>query len=80
MLIRRLMVNAVAICCVFGIITVCSTTANAKTVILEGTITGKKKLKKNIDYLLRGGVFITKKLIVKPGTTIFGLPGCVPGD
>ncbi|HSF23886.1 MAG TPA: T9SS C-terminal target domain-containing protein [Blastocatellia bacterium] len=76
MLIRRLMVNAVAICCVFGVIMVCSTTANAqKTVVLEGTITGKKKLKKNINYLLRGGVFITKKLIVKPGATIFGLPG-----
>lgn len=73
---RKLMVHALAVTCVLGIIMACSTTANAqKTVVLEGTITGKKKLKKNINYLLRGGVFITKKLIIKPGTTIFGLPG-----
>lgn len=73
---RKLMANVLAVTCLLGIIMACSTTANAqKTVVLEGTISGKKKLKKGVNYLLRGGVFINKRLIVKPGATIFGLPG-----
>lgn len=45
-----------------------------EVVILEGVIK-KVKLKKKKVYLLRGGVFITKKLVAKPGVRIFGLPG-----
>jgi hypothetical protein len=45
------------------------------TVVLEGAIKKKKLKKPNVAYLLRGGVFITKKLVIKPGVRIFGLPG-----
>jgi hypothetical protein len=70
------MVNALAGCFVMAILFACSTTSYAqKTVVLEGNITTKKKLKKGVNYLLRGGVFIKKKLIMKPGTHVFGLPG-----
>lgn len=75
-MIRKLMVNALAGCFVMAVLFACSTTSYAqKTVVLEGNITTKKKLKKGVNYLLRGGVFIKKKLIMKPGTTVFGLPG-----
>jgi len=75
-MIRKVMVNALACCFVLAVIFACSTTSYAqKTKVLEGTITKKTKLKKGVSYLLRGGVFITKKLIIKPGATIFGLPG-----
>ena len=74
-MIRRLMVNALAGCFVLAVILACSTTSSAQnTVVLEGNIK-KAKLKKGVNYLLRGGVFITKKITIKPGTTILGLPG-----
>ncbi|HET9532510.1 MAG TPA: hypothetical protein VFQ92_19295 [Blastocatellia bacterium] len=44
-------------------------------VVIEGTRKKLKLKKPNVVYLLRGGVFITKKLIVKPGVKVFGLPG-----
>lgn len=55
---------ALAICWHF------STPAEAQdVVILQGTL-NKKKLKRNKRYLLRGGVFIKKKLVIQSGTTI----------
>lgn len=75
-MIRKLMVKALACCFVLAVIFACSTTSYAQKVkVLEGTL-NKVKLKPNISYLLRGGVFIKKKLIAKkPGVTVFGLPG-----
>lgn len=73
---RKLMVNALACCFVLAVIFACSTTSYAqKTKVIEGTFNKKLKMKKGVSYLLRGGVFIKKKLIIKPGATIFGLPG-----
>ncbi len=68
------MVTMLMMSIAIGIIMSFSSTSYAETIVLEGTIK-KKKLKPQNVYLLRGGVFITKKLIVKPGTHIFGLPG-----
>jgi hypothetical protein len=48
--------------------------AQGATIVLEGNIK-KVKLKPANIYLLRGGVFITRKLVIKPGVRIFGLPG-----
>jgi hypothetical protein len=45
------------------------------TVVIEGTKKKLKLKKTNVAYLLRGGVFVTKKLLVKPGVKVFGLPG-----
>jgi hypothetical protein len=52
-----------------------TSTAEAQNVeILSGTIK-KKKLKRKKRYLLQGGVFVTKKLIIQDGTEIFGSQG-----
>lgn len=58
----------------FAFILTTSQDAHAATVVLEGTIK-KKTLKPGNIYLLRGGVFVSKKLKIKAGTQIFGLPG-----
>lgn len=74
---RRIMVAALAAVFALGIIPSLSDrhTVEAQTTeVLEGTLK-KKKLKRNKIYLLRGGVFIAKKLIIQSGTEIFGLPG-----
>lgn len=50
-------------------------TTKAATVVLEGEINGKLKLKAKNTYVLVGGVFINGNLVIKPGTTIVGTEG-----
>ncbi len=52
-----------------------SSTSYAATVVLEGEITGKLKLKAKNTYVLVGGVFIAGNMVIKPGTTILGTEG-----
>jgi hypothetical protein len=74
---RKLLVSSLVVALGFGLIWAFSETAEAQSdvIILEGNITGKKKLKRKKRYLLRGGVFIKKRLIIQDGTQIFGENG-----
>ncbi|MEW6130176.1 MAG: hypothetical protein AB1757_24280 [Acidobacteriota bacterium] len=67
----KAMLLAAAFVTVLGL----SSTSRAATVVLEGEISGKLKLKAKNTYILVGGVFINNKLVVKPGTTILGTEG-----
>ncbi len=72
---KRFFVKALAGCFVIAVILTLSPGAKAQnTIILQGNIK-KKKLKASKTYVLVGGVFVTKKLIIKPGTQILGTPG-----
>ena len=74
---RKLLVSSLVVALGFGLFWAFSETAEAQSdvIILEGNITGKKKLKRKKRYLLRGGVFIKKRLIIQDGTQIFGENG-----
>ena len=76
MMIRKLLAASVAAVFTFCIFWAFTPTSQAQgaVVILEGDIK-KIKLKKKKRYLLRGGVFIKKKLKIFPGTQIFGEAG-----
>ncbi len=71
---RKFFVKALAGCFVIAVILTCSPNAHADTIVLEGNLK-KRTLKPSNIYLLRGGVFISKKLKIKKGTQVFGLPG-----
>ncbi|HVF88723.1 MAG TPA: hypothetical protein VNH22_01575 [Blastocatellia bacterium] len=77
-MIRKTVTTALMASVAFGIAWLTAGASKAQTrptVVLEGTLTGKVKLKKNKNYVLVGGVFIKKKLIIQPGTQIFGSLG-----
>ncbi len=74
-MIHRLLVKSLMAGFALAIVLAFSNGTEAKTVVLEGTLSGKVKLKAKNTYLLRGGVFITKKLVIAPGTTILGTEG-----
>jgi len=59
----------------FTIVLGFSSSSRAATVVLEGELTGKVKLKAKNTYVLVGGVFINGNLVIKPGTTIVGTEG-----
>jgi hypothetical protein len=73
-MIRRLLAAALMVSLAAVTILISTEKAHGATIVLEGTI-GKIKLKPANTYLLRGGVFINKKLVCKPGVRVFGLPG-----
>src|SRR5215216_4703626 len=73
-MIRRLLINSLMASFAFAAILAMSSTSYADTVLLEGTIK-KKTLKPSNTYILKGGVFITKLLKIKAGTTILGTEG-----
>ena len=75
-MLRKLLVSSLAVALVVGLIWAFSETAEAQSdvIILQGNIK-KQKLKRKKRYLLRGGVFIQKKLIIQDGTQIFGEGG-----
>jgi hypothetical protein len=74
-MIHKLLVKTLMASFALTILMAFSIGAEAKTVVLEGTLSGKTKLKPKNTYLLRGGVFVSGKLIIKPGTTILGTEG-----
>jgi hypothetical protein len=59
----------------FTIVLGFSSSSRAATVVLEGELNGKVKLKPKNTYVLVGGVFVNGNLIIKPGTTIVGTEG-----
>jgi hypothetical protein len=75
-MVRKLVTAALTATFVFAVFWAFEPRAEAQggVEILEGNIK-KKKLKRNKQYLLRGGVFITKKLVIQSGTQIFGQRG-----
>ncbi|HYP29907.1 MAG TPA: hypothetical protein VE262_24570 [Blastocatellia bacterium] len=76
-MIRKILTAALVAGVVFGMGWALGGSSEAQTkptVVLEGTI-NKVKLKKGKNYVLVGGVFIKKKLIIQPGTQIFGSLG-----
>lgn len=77
-MIRKILIASLMVSVALGIALAFGGTSEAQTkptVVLEGTLNGKVKLKKGKNYVLVGGVFIKKKLIIQPGTQIFGSLG-----
>lgn len=75
-MIRKLLTATLTASVVFAVVYVFTGTSSAQSdvVILSGTIK-KAKLKSKNRYLLQGGVFITKKMVIQAGTQIFGTQG-----
>ena len=75
-MLRKLMIRTLMASLAFAAVAIFNSSAKAATIVLEGTITKKKtKLKAQNTYVLVGAVVITRRLIIKPGTTIFGTEG-----
>lgn len=73
-MIRKVLGRTLMGCAAVLVVLALKTASHADTIVLEGTL-NKAKLKPANVYLLRGGVFIKKKLVVRPGVQVFGLPG-----
>lgn len=73
-MVRKLLIKSLLASFAVAAILALSSTSYADTVVLEGTIK-KATLKPKNTYILRGGVFITKLIKIKAGTTILGTEG-----